>query len=290
MKFGVIFPQTEIGNDPGAIRAFAQTAEELGYEHILISEHVLGADPVKHPILAGPYTTETCFHEPFVLMGYLAGVTSRIKLTTGVVVLPQRQTALVAKQAAAVDVLTNGRVRLGVGVGWNIFEYQALGQDMRTRGRRLEEQVTLLRKLWTEESVDFAGKWHTVTGAGINPMPVQRPIPIWMGGHAKQVLRRVGRLADGWIPMMQPGDDCRAAVQRIRDYAREAGRAPASIEICGPVRVAETPEHAWASTIADWSASGAAQVDVNTMFAGYTKPQQHIDAIRRFREIADSLG
>ncbi len=290
MKFGVIFPQTEIGNDPGAIRAFAQTAEELGYEHILISEHVLGADPVKHPILAGPYTTETCFHEPFVLMGYLAGVTSRIKLTTGVVVLPQRQTALVAKQAAAVDVLTNGRVRLGVGVGWNIFEYQALGQDMRTRGRRLEEQVTLLRKLWTEESVDFAGKWHTVTGAGINPMPVQRPIPIWMGGHAKQVLRRVGRLADGWIPMMQPGDDWRAAVQRIRDYAREAGRDPASIEFCGPVHVAETPEHAWASTIADWSAIGAAQVDVNTMSAGYTTPQQHIDAIRRFKEVADSLS
>ncbi|MDE2900517.1 MAG: LLM class F420-dependent oxidoreductase [Chloroflexota bacterium] len=290
MKFGVTFPQTEIGNDPGAIREFAQVAEELGYEHILIAEHVLGADPVKHPILAGPYTNKTPFHEPFVLLGYLAGVTSRIKLTTGVVVLPQRQTALVAKQAAAVDVLTNGRLRLGVGVGWNRFEYQALGEDFHTRGRRLEEQVALLRRLWTEESVDFAGKWHTVTGAGINPMPVQRPIPIWMGGHAEPVLRRVGRLADGWIPMMQPDDAFRAAMQRIHDYAREAGRDPASIEIRGSVNIALTTKGELAAAIPAWRDIGATQIDAITMFGGLDMPQKHIDAIRRFKEFADSLS
>ncbi|MDE2969186.1 MAG: LLM class F420-dependent oxidoreductase, partial [Chloroflexota bacterium] len=189
MKLGVIFPQTEIGNDPGAIREFVQAAEELGYEHILAYDHVLGADPAKHPNWGGAYTMDSAFHEPFVLFGYLASVTSTIKLTTGIIILPQRQTALVAKQAAEVDVLSNGRLRLGVGLGWNRVEYEALGQDFHNRGRRVEEQIALMRRLWTEESVDFDGKWHTVDGAGINPMPVQRPIPIWMGGGAEPVLR-----------------------------------------------------------------------------------------------------
>ena len=158
MKLGVIFPQTEIGSDPGAIREFAQAAEELGYHHILVYDHVLGADPDKHPDWGGAYTMHSAFHEPFVLFGYLAGLTSTINLTTGIIILPQRQTVLVAKQAAAIDVLSNGRMRLGVGLGWNRVEYEALGEDFRTRGRRVEEQVALLRALWTDESVDFSGQ------------------------------------------------------------------------------------------------------------------------------------
>ena len=290
MKLGVVFPQTEIGNDPGAIRAFAQAAEDLGYEHILAFEHVLGADPVKHPGWGGAYSMHAAFHEPFVLYGYLAGVTSRIKLTTGVVVLPQRQTALVAKQAAAVDVLSGGRLRLGVGLGWNRVEYEALGQDFHTRGRRVSEQIALLRRLWTEESVDFAGQWHTVTGAGINPLPVQRPIPVWIGGGAEPVLRRVGALADGWLPQMQPDEAGRAVVRRVHDYAREAGRDPADIEICSRTNPARLSESECAAAIAAWAGAGATQIDALTMMGGLETPQQHIDAIRRFKELAAGVG
>lgn len=290
MKLGVIFPQTEIGNDPGAVREFAQAAEELGYEHILAYDHVLGADPAKHPNWGGAYTKDSAFHEPFVLFGYLAGLTTTIKLTTGIIILPQRQTALVAKQAAAVDVLSNGRLRLGVGLGWNTVEYEALGQDFHTRGRRVEEQITLLRKLWTEESVDFAGQWHTVSGAGINPMPAQRPIPVWMGGGADPVLRRVATLADGWLPQAQMDEAGRQHIQKMRDYAREAGRDPADIDICGRTNPARIPESEWGAAVAWWRETGVTQLDAVTMGAGYTTPQQHIDAIRRFKAVADSLA
>ena len=290
MKLGVIFPQTEIGNDPGAIREFAQTAEALGYHHILTYDHVLGADPAVHANWGGAYTKDHAFHEPFVLFGYLAAVTSTINLTTGIIILPQRQTALVAKQAAAVDVLSGGRLRLGVGLGWNRVEYEALGEDFHTRGRRSEEQIALLRALWTEETVTFNGRWHTVTGAGLNPMPVQRPIPIWMGGGADPVLRRVAALADGWLPQAQMDEAGRQHIQKMCDYAREAGRDPADIEICGRANPARIPESEWAEAIAWWKESGATQLDAVTMGAGYTTPQQHIDAIRRFKEAADSLA
>ena len=290
MKLGVIFPQTEIGDDAGAIREFAQSSEELGYEHILAYDHVLGADPAKHPDWGGLYTMESAFHEPFVLFGYLAAVTSAIKLTTGIIILPQRQTALVAKQAAAVDVLSGGRMRLGVGLGWNRVEYEALGQEFHNRGRRVEEQVALLRKLWTEESVDFSGRWHTVSGAGLNPMPVQRPIPIWMGGGADPVLRRVATLADGWLPQAQMDDAGRQHIQKMCDYAREAGRDPADIEICARTNPARIPESEWAAAVAWWKETGATQLDAVTMGAGYTSVAQHIDVIRRFKEVADSVA
>ena len=290
MKLGVIFPQTEIGNDPGAIREFAQTAENLGYHHILTYDHVLGADPAVHPNWGGAYTKDHAFHEPFVLFGYLAAVTSSINLTTGIVILPQRQTALVAKQAAAVDVLSGGRLRLGIGLGWNRVEYEALGEDFHTRGKRSEEQIALLRALWTEETVTFNGRWHTVTGAGLNPMPVQRPIPIWMGGGAEPVLRRVAALADGWLPQAQTDDAGRQHIEKMREYAREAGRDPADIEVCGRTNPARLPENEWAEAIAWWKESGATQLDAVTMGAGYSSTQQHIDAIRRFKEAADSVA
>ena len=210
MKLGVVFPQIEIGADPGAVRAYGQAVEQIGYHHILAYEHVVGANTASRPNWRGPYDIDSVFHEPFVLFGYLAGLTERIEFATGIVILPQRQTVLVAKQAAALDVLCGGRLRLGIGIGWNAVEYEALGTDFHNRGRRCEEQVALLRALWTERAVTFDGTWHRVTDAGIKPLPVQRPIPLWFGGGDERVLRRIARLADGWMPQFEPDDAGRA--------------------------------------------------------------------------------
>ena len=210
MKLGVVFPQIEMGADPGAVRAYGQAVEQIGYHHILAYEHVVGANTASRPGWRGPYDIDSVFHEPFVLFGFLAGLTERIEFATGIVILPQRQTVLVAKQAAALDVLSGGRLRLGIGIGWNAVEYEALGTDFHNRGRRCEEQVALLRALWTERAVTFDGKWHRVTDAGIEPLPVQRPIPLWFGGGEERVLRRIARLADGWMPQFQPDAEGRA--------------------------------------------------------------------------------
>ena len=229
MKLGVVFPQIEIGADPGAVRAYGQAVEQIGYHHILAYEHVVGANTASRPNWRGPYDIDSVFHEPFVLFGYLAGLTERIEFATGIVILPQRQTVLVAKQAAALDVLCGGRLRLGIGIGWNAVEYEALGTDFHNRGRRCEEQVALLRALWTERAVTFDGTWHRVTDAGIQPLPVQRPIPLWFGGGDERVLRRIARLADGWMPQFEPDDAGRALLARMQNYAREYGRDPAAI-------------------------------------------------------------
>src|ERR687892_732444 len=206
MKLGVVFPQTEIGSDPAVIPDYAQAAEGAGYDHLLVFDHVLGGKVERFDKLGRrpPYTDESPFHEVFVLFGYLAACTQRLELVTGIVILPQRQTALVAKQAAAVDVLTGGRLRLGVGIGWNDVEYEALGEDFHNRGRRSAEQIELLRLLWTQEVVNFEGRYHKITYAGINPLPVQQPIPLWFGGGAPQVVKRLARLGDGWFPQFQP--------------------------------------------------------------------------------------
>src|SRR4051794_1803098 len=199
MKIGVVFPQVDIGADAGAIRAYAAAVSGAGFDHILAYDHVLGADRAAHPDWTGPYDATHTFHEPFALFGFLAGICD-LELVTGVIILPQRQTVLVAKQAAEVDVLTEGRFRLGVGIGWNAVEYEALGLDFRNRAARYEEQVELLRLLWTEDSVTFEGRYHKVDHAGLLPRPVQQPIPLWMGGGlAPATLDRIGRLADGWI-------------------------------------------------------------------------------------------
>src|SRR5581483_7983001 len=204
MQIGVVFPQTELGGDVGAVRSYALRVEELGFAHVLAYDHVLGADPEFHQGWDGPYNVNTTFHEPLVMFGYLAAITS-LELVTGIIILPQRQTALVAKQAAEVDLLSSGRFRLGVGLGWNKVEYEALGQDFTARGRRLSEQVGLMRRLWTERAVTFEGGFDTVTAAGLAPLPVQRPIPVWFGGQSPPAYRRIGRLADGWFPQVQPG-------------------------------------------------------------------------------------
>ena len=284
MRLGAIFPQLESGADPVAIRDYAQAVEGMGYDHILIYDHVLGADTASRPNWRGAYTAESLFHEPFVLYGYFAAVTERVELVTDVIILPQRQTALVAKQAAEIDVLSGGRLRLGIGVGWNEVEYEALGETFHNRGARSEEQIEVLRLLWTQEVVDFKGRWHTITAAGINPLPVRRPIPLWIGGMAEPVLRRIGRLGDGWFPQRPPDDEARAMIERLHGYAREAGRSPEAIGIEGRLTIAQVPEDRWAGFADAWRALGATHLSVNTMGAGLTSLRDHVEALRRVKE------
>ncbi len=284
MQLGAIFPQTEIGADPAGVRDFAQAAESLGYEHLLVFDHVLGADPSKRDSWERPYTNVDMFHEPFVMFGYLAGITEKIEMTTGVLILGQRQTALVAKQAAEVDVLTGGRLRLGIGIGWNEVEYEALGEDFSNRGRRSVEQIKLLRELWTQDVVSFKGRYHQVTHAGINPRPVQQPIPIWFGGGAERVVRRVGRMGDGWFPQFQPDSAGQERIAQMREYANEAGRDPNAIGIEGRISFADGGPDDWSKGAEAWAEAGATHLSVNTMKAGLKGPDQHIEAIRRFKE------
>ena len=289
MQLGAVFPQTEIGSDPGPVRDFAVAAEELGYDYLLVYDHVIGADPSKHT-LVGPYTHESMFHEPFVLFGYLAAITERMDLVTGILILPQRQTALVAKQAAEVDLLSGGRMILGVGVGWNQVEFEVLGEDFHRRGRRTEEQLELLRRLWTEELVTFEGRFDTVRHAGINPRP-EREIPIWFGGMSSPVLRRCGRYGSGWIPRDQfPEDPARNRddilwrLDRIRQHASAAGRDPDAIALSTRAAVTDGDLDAQLAIAQGWEDAGATHVSFNTMNAGLTSPQQHIDAITNFIE------
>ncbi len=285
MKIGVVLPQTEIGNDPGAIKAYAEAVEEMGFTHILVFDHVLGANPERPGGWKGPYTYRHAFHEPFVLFGFLAAATRRVGLVTGIIILPQRQTALVAKQAAAVDVLSGGRLRLGVGVGWNPVEFEALGEDFHTRGRRVEEQVEVMRALWTKELITFAGQHHRITDAGLNPLPVQRPIPVWMGGESEVVQRRMARVADGWMPHFRPGAASQEIVDRMHGMIREAGRDPKAFGIEGRMTLSQIPPAEWGKELQGWQAmKGVTHLCVNTGGMGLKTPADHVQTLRRFRE------
>ncbi|MEV6283205.1 LLM class F420-dependent oxidoreductase [Kribbella sp. NPDC051770] len=278
MRIGAVFPQLEIGSDPAVVRSWAETVEQSGYTHVVAYDHVLGADPANRPGWTG-YTDKSLFHEVFVLFGYLAAITTQVELVTGVVILPQRQTALVAKQAAEVDVLSGGRLRLGVGIGWNPVEYDALGVPFKQRGAKLEEQVDLLRKLWADPVISYDGKYHRFEEAGLNPLPGRR-IPIWFGGGAEAVLRRTGEIGDGWMPQSGPTDEARAAVERIREYAVQAGRDPAEIGIEARLTLGRVPESEWPAFAAGWRELGATHLDVNTMGMGLTSPGDHAAVLR----------
>jgi probable F420-dependent oxidoreductase len=285
MKIGVVLPQTEIGNDPGAIKAYAEAVEGMGFTHALVFDHVLGANPERPGGWKGPYTYRHAFHEPFVLFGFLAAATRRLELVTGILILPQRQTALVAKQAAAVDVLSGGRLRLGVGVGWNAVEFEALGESFHNRGRRVEEQVEVMRALWTRELVTFKGAHHQIPDAGLNPLPVQRPIPIWMGGESEPVQKRMARMADGWMPHFRAGDAGQAAVDKIHGLAREAGRDPAKFGIEGRMTLSQIPQVEWAKEMEAWRGMrGISHLCVHTAGLGLASPDDHVKTLRRFRE------
>jgi probable F420-dependent oxidoreductase len=275
VRIGVVFPQNELGGDPGAVRAYGQRVEELGYTHLLAYDHVVGADPAVHTRWQGPVDIRSTFHEPLVMFGYLAAVTTTLELVTGVIVLPQRQAALVAKQAAEVDLLSNGRLRFGVGLGWNAVEYEALGANMKTRGKRSEEQVEVLRRLWTEDSVTFEGRYHRLTGVGLAPMPVQRPIPVWFAAASDPGYERAGRLGDGWFPMVQPGPDLDYARAQVDKAAIAAGRDPAAIGMEAQITWTGDPDAVVAGLHA-WAQAGATHVSINTMGAGLGSVDEHL--------------
>ena len=281
MKLGVILPQSEIGLDSGALRAFAQAVEELGYQYLVAFDSLC---------------TENSWHEPLLLYAFLAGWTQKLELTTGVIVAPSRQTLLLAKQAASLDILSGGRLRLGLGVGWNRAEFQAMNTDFQARGSHIEEQMEVLRALWTQPTVTFRGKWHHLSEIHMPPLPIQRPIPIWLGGWAEAVLQRVGWLGNGWIPVfVDPRDpakyeEMRGKVARLRDYTRAAGRPPEAvgIDVQSGVRLLWGGEEDWATLAAAWRSLGATHLSVDTMEVGLTSLDAHIDALRKIKEVLDT--
>ncbi len=283
MHLGVIFPQTEIGADPGGIRAYAQAVQDMGFEHLLVYDHVLGADVSAHAGFSGPYTSESMFHEPMVLFGYLAAIAPRLELVTAVIILPQRQTVLAAKQAAEVDVLTGGRFRFGIGIGWNAVEYEGLGEDFHNRGRRFDEQIELMRRLWTEPVLSFEGRYHKITAAGLNPLPVQRPIPLWIGGSAEAAIKRAAEVADGFFPQRPLGGDWSMTMEKFRGWRSAAGRE----STCGIERRIDagtgSPDD-WQRTASEWRQLGATHLSVNTMSGGLQGVDAHIERLRQAKE------
>jgi probable F420-dependent oxidoreductase len=287
MNIGLVFPQTEYGSDPASIIDYAQTAEALGYSHVLAYDHILGANPDRPGGWNGPYTHRSAFLEPLVLFSFMAGVTTRLGFIPGVIILPQRQTGVVAKQASVLDVLCGGRLRMGVGLGWNEVEYTALNENFKNRGRRIEEQVALLRLLWTEPLVTFSGDWHQIPDAGLNPMPVQQPIPIWFGGHAPQAIRRAARLGDGWLPNHRKPEDVRPALEIIYEELERSGKPSADFGIEARLHYDDGDVEKWSQLLSGWKSINISHISFNTMGAGFTKPEEHLEAVRRFAEVMD---
>ena len=295
MEIGVIFPQTEIEPDVVAIRDFAQAAQDMGYSYLFIADHVLGADAsaYDHPLF-GMYNHESVVHESLTTMGYLAAVVPGMGLMSGILILPQRQTALVAKQAAEIDVLCGGKLRLGIGVGWNFVEFEALGMNFQDRGARSAEQIEVMRALWTEESVDFHGKWHDITHAGINPLPVQRPIPVWLGVGSPAApippdvaLRRVARIADGWCPNFGPDEAGYALQQKVHNYMAESGRDPSELGLDGRLKTSGASPEDWVEEVAGWRNMGASHLSIENRRAGLKTADDHIEMMRRFKDAVE---
>lgn len=282
MRIGVVYPQTEYPTEPQAVADYARQTETLGFDHILAYDHVLGANPQRPGGWQGPYTHTDAFMEPFVTFGYMAALTQKIEFTTGVLVLPQRQTALVAKQAAMLDVLSQGRLRLGVGVGWNAVEYEGLGEDFRDRGRRYDEQLEVLQLLWTQELVTFSGQWHQLSDVGLKPMPVQRPIPLWFGGHHEKVFQRIARFGQGWMPGFRNAADAQPSLEKIRGYMQAAGRDPNELGVEVRLLYGQGDAAAWKESLQAWAEAGATHVSINTMGVGFSTAAEHLNAIEAF--------
>jgi probable F420-dependent oxidoreductase len=293
LKLGAIFPHDNIEPDVGAIRAYAVAVEEMGFNHIMCYDHVIGANAASRPGWTG-YDLDSAFYEPIALLSYIAGVAPKLGLCTGVMILSQRQTVLVAKQAATLDLLTRGRFRLGVGTGWNEVEYEALGMDFKRRGKFLDEQIDVLRRLWTERAVTIDTPYHKITDAGLWPLPIQQPIPLWLGGggvhpykgwaHVDRVLKRIAEKGDGWMPTFDPDDTGAELVERMRGYCRDCGRDPASVPIEAlllPSMHADLPAH-----VAAWKKLGATQMVTNVAGPGVAGVDGNI---RRLGELRDAL-
>jgi probable F420-dependent oxidoreductase len=279
MRIGVVFPQTEIGADPTGVNDYAQGVQQMGYEHLMAYDHVLGADPSVRPGWTG-YSAADLFHEPMVLFGYLAALAPGLELVTGVIILPQRQTVLAAKQAAEVDVLTHGNFRFGIGIGWNPVEYEGLGMNFRDRGRRLEEQIDLLRRLWTEPLLSFDGRDHKITAAGLNPLPVQRPIPLWIGASAEPAIKRAAELAEGYFPQRPLEGGWPATIDKVREWRSAAGKDPTTFGIDARVNLASGTPDDWRKTAEEWRALGATHLTAMTMGAGLQGPDSHLERLR----------
>lgn len=268
MQIGITLPLIDIGGGPETVRDFAQTAEGLGYHHLGAPDHVLGANIANRPDWGNRNTSKDLFHDPFVLFGFLAACTKTIGFSTQVLILAQRQTALVAKQAACLDVLSGGRFRLGVGVGWNPVEFVGLNENFKDRGRRSEEQVEVMKALWAEPHVTFKGKWHTIDDAGINPLPGKRTVPIWFGGHEDVTLRRIAKWGDGWIMLAHPrGEVANAEFAKLRSYVKEAGRDPSAVGLEVWVSTGEGGPDDWRREFQEWKAAGVTHITVNSTYA-----------------------
>ncbi len=287
MKSGIVLPHHEIGTDPGAIRAFVKGAEELGAAHIMIYDHVVGADRNRPGGFEGPYDKDVQFHEPFTFFSYVAALTTRIELVTGIVILPQRQTALVAKQAAELAILSENRLRLGIGTGWNTVEYEVLNEDFTNRGRRQEEQVELMRRFWQEDCFSYEGKYHQFTLAGINPRPSQ-PVPIWFGGGAPALLDRCARLGDGWMPVTGPGKRVEAAIESMRATRQAAGLSWESFGIHAQVQAREDMAESWQENYKEWQDMGATDLSIATHNAGYKSVDEHLQALETWLGVVTS--
>ena len=283
MQLNAIFPTRDIGTDPAKIRDWAQAAEDLGYAYIEVPDHVFGA--AARDGWTPHYNETDPFHETFVMLGFLAAVTKRIRLSSGVLIAPQRQTGVIAKQAAEADLLSGGRLRLGIGVGWNHVEYEALGQDWKTRGARQAEQVEVLRRLWTEDLVTFSGRFHNLRQVNIVPPPVQRPIPIWFGGISDAVVARAAKLGDGWMPIMPPDAQAEQKLGALRDQLKSHGRDPAKFGIEGWLRMHDPDPQRWAAAADGWRRLGADMVMLYPMYR-IPKFEDQIETLRRFKEVA----
>ena len=284
IQIGAFFPTNDLPADHVAIRDWAQAAEAIGFDFVVVSDRVLGADWSAIPDLDGPYDVDDSFHEIFVTMAYIAAVTERVGLASGVLVLPQRQTALVAKQAAQLDIVSGGRLRLGIGVGFSPIEYEGLGQDMRVRGRRQAEQIELMNLLWTNRKVTFEGEFDRVHHAGIKPLPIQQPIPIWFGGGAEPVLRRAAKYGQGWIPL-QPQfrpDKLEGPLERLHSYLQAEGREPSTFGLDGWVISNIGGPDQWQTEAERWVSVGATHVTFYTSNLGIGAVEQQIEAMNQF--------
>lgn len=281
MKIGAVLPHNEIGTDRGAIKAYLEGLEGLGIDHLLVYDHVLGADADRPEGFSGPYDKAVAFHEPFTFLAFAAAVTERLGLATTVLILPQRQTALVAKQAAEVAVLSGNRLRLGVGIGWNQVEYEALGVPFTRRGARIDEQVDLLGRLWSEDSFSFGGDFHTVTRAGINPLP-ERPVPIWFGGSAPAALRRCATRGDGWMPLGSPNEKTGEMIRLMHETRVDAGLGDTPFGIQAQAQYAGGTPERWASHASRWNDLGATHLAVATHRAGDTDVDGHLARVAEY--------
>ncbi len=283
MQLGAVLPHNEIGTDPGAMKAYAQGVEALGFSHMLLYDHVLGADPNRPGGFSGPYDKDVAFHEPMTTFAFIAGVTDSIEMVTNVLILPQRQTALLAKQAAEVAILSNNRLRLGVGTGWNEVEYESLSVPFAGRGKRQEEQVNLLRMLWQEDSLDFEGDFHRIPMASINPRPTQ-PVPIWFGGAAPALIDRAARLGDGWMPLGGPNDASREILAALKSKREAAGLSWESFGVQAQAMYAGGTAERWKKHADRWRDLGATHLAIRTDSAGFSTVDEHLQAMTEYKE------